>query len=113
MVRMNMQQAGTNLARLRDHNAALVLGLLRTAPVGSSRVELASRTGLTPQAISKIVVRLLADGLVEEAGRGASTGGKPRTLLRLCPDAVCAVGVELDRQETTVLLTDLVGEVRH
>ncbi len=113
MVRVNTQQAGTNLARLRDHNAALVLGLLRTAPRGSSRVELASGTGLTPQAISKIVVRLLADGLVEETGRGASTGGKPRTLLRLRPDAGFAVGVGLDRQETTVRLTDLAGEQRH
>jgi predicted NBD/HSP70 family sugar kinase len=113
MVPMNTQQAGRNLARVRDHNAALVLGLLRSAPQGSSRVELASRIGLTPQAISKIVVRLLTDGLVEEAGRGVSTGGKPRTVLRLRPEAGCAVGVELDRQETTVLLKDLAGQVRH
>ncbi|MFD0527028.1 hypothetical protein ACFQ1I_06760 [Kitasatospora arboriphila] len=58
---------GTNLAGLRDHNAALVLGLLRAAPEGGSRVGLAARTGLTPQAIGKITARLLAEGMIEEA----------------------------------------------
>ncbi|GAB2701572.1 ROK family protein [Kitasatospora kifunensis] len=109
---MNTPQAGTNLTGLRDHNTALVLGLLRAARQGSSRVELAAGTGLTPQAISKIVARLLATTLIEEDGRGASTGGKPRTLLRLRPDAGFAVGVELDRHATTVLLVDLSGETR-
>lgn len=111
---MNTQQrAGANLAGLRDHNVGLVLALLRSTPHGSSRVELAGQTGLTPQAISKIIARLLAEGLVDEAGRGPSTGGKPRTLLRLRPEAGCAVGVELDRQQTTVLLADLAGSVRY
>ncbi|GAA1236712.1 ROK family transcriptional regulator [Kitasatospora nipponensis] len=105
--------AGSNLTGLRDHNTALVLSLLREASRGSSRAELATATGLTPQAVSKIVARLLAAELVAEDGRGPSTGGKPRTVLRLRPDAGFAVGVELDRRETTVLLVDLSGEVRH
>jgi predicted NBD/HSP70 family sugar kinase len=110
---MERRRAGTNLAGLRDHNTALVLGLLRSAAEeGSSRVQLAAETGLTPQAISKITARLLAEGLVVEAGRGASTGGKPRTLLALRPEAGCAVGIELDRLRTTVLLVDLAGAIR-
>jgi predicted NBD/HSP70 family sugar kinase len=109
---MDPRQAGTNLARLRDHNAALVLGLLRTAAEGSSRIQLAAETGLTPQAISKITARLLAEGLVVEAGRGESTGGKPRTVLRLRAEAGCAIGVELDRTHTTILLVDLAGRIR-
>ncbi|MFD0069605.1 winged helix-turn-helix transcriptional regulator, partial [Streptomyces sp. NPDC127574] len=77
---------GVNLPALRSHNAALVLDLLRTAgAAGISRLELAERTGLTPQAVSKIIARLRADGLAAEAGRRASTGGKPRTVLRLVP----------------------------
>ncbi|MFE2726814.1 ROK family protein [Kitasatospora sp. NPDC059327] len=101
--------AGTNLTGLRDHNAALALGLLRAAPQGSSRVELATGTGLTPQAIGKITARLLVDGMIVEAGQAASTGGKPRTLLRLRAEAACAVGVHLERDELTVLLVDLAG----
>ncbi|MEU6303027.1 ROK family transcriptional regulator [Streptomyces chartreusis] len=103
---------GVNLGALRSHNAALVLDLLRTAgPDGISRLELAERTGLTPQAVSKITARLREDGLVAEAGRRASTGGKPRTVLRLVPEAGHAVGVHLDRDELTAVLCDLTGAV--
>ncbi|MGC0377078.1 putative NBD/HSP70 family sugar kinase/biotin operon repressor [Streptomyces sp. SAI-229] len=103
---------GANLLALRSHNTALVLGLLRTAGAeGISRLELAERTGLTPQAVSKITARLRADGLAAEAGRRASTGGKPRTVLRLVPEAGHAVGVHLDRDELRAVLVDLDGAV--
>ncbi|MEU9706034.1 ROK family transcriptional regulator [Streptomyces sp. NPDC047981] len=102
--------AGVNLPALRGHNAALVLDLLRTAgEAGISRLELAERTGLTPQAVSKITARLRGEGLVREAGRRASTGGKPRTVLRLVPSAAYAAGVHLDRDELTTVLVDLAG----
>jgi predicted NBD/HSP70 family sugar kinase len=103
---------GANLLALRSHNTALVLDLLRTAgAAGISRLELAERTGLTPQAVSKITARLRADGLATEAGRRASTGGKPRTVLRLVPEAGHAVGVHLDRDELRAVLVDLTGTV--
>jgi predicted NBD/HSP70 family sugar kinase len=105
-------ESGVNLLALRSHNAALVLDLLRTAGEGGiSRLELAERTGLTPQAVSKITARLRADGLAAEAGRRASTGGKPRTVLRLVPEAGHAVGLHLDRDEVTAVLCDLTGAV--
>ncbi|MFG2898544.1 ROK family protein [Streptomyces zaomyceticus] len=101
-----------NVPALRSHNAALVLDLLRVAgETGISRLELAERTGLTPQAVSKITARLRTEGLATEAGHRASTGGKPRTVLRLVPSAGHAVGVHLDRDELTTLLTDLAGTV--
>ncbi|MFJ5302244.1 ROK family protein [Streptomyces sp. NPDC088350] len=103
---------GVNLLALRSHNTALVLDLLRTAGAdGISRLELADRTGLTPQAVSKITARLRESGLAAEAGRRASTGGKPRTVLRLVPEAGHAVGVHLDRDELRVVLVDLTGAV--
>ncbi|WP_345047467.1 ROK family transcriptional regulator [Streptomyces rameus] len=104
--------AGANLGVLRSHNAALVLGLLRDAGTeGISRLELAERTGLTPQAVSKITARLREQGFAAEAGRRASTGGKPRTVLRLVPEAGHAVGVHLDRDELRAVLVDLDGAV--
>ncbi|MGV9689260.1 ROK family protein [Streptomyces sp. NPDC003444] len=107
---MKKDQGGVNVPALRSHNAALVLDLLRGAgETGISRLELAERTGLTPQAVSKITARLRAEGLAAEAGHRASTGGKPRTVLRLAPAAAHAVGVHLDRDELTVLLADLAG----
>ncbi|MBB4892213.1 putative NBD/HSP70 family sugar kinase/biotin operon repressor [Streptomyces olivoverticillatus] len=101
---------GANLAALRGHNSAVVLGLLRDAGErGASRTELAARTGLTPQAVSKITARLRAAGLAAEAGRRASTGGKPAAVLRLVPTAAHAVGLHLDRDALTVTLVDLTG----
>jgi predicted NBD/HSP70 family sugar kinase len=107
---VNRTVNGANLPVLRSHNAALVLDLLRTAGEGGiSRIELAESTGLTPQAVSKITARLREGGLVVEAGRRASTGGKPRTLLRLVPSAGHAMGLHLDRDELTTVLLDLSG----
>lgn len=109
---VNRTDAGVNLLGLRSHNTALVLDLLRTAGGdGISRLELAERTGLTPQAVSKITARLRQEGLAAEAGRRASTGGKPRTVLRLVPEAGHAVGVHLDRDELRVVLARLDGRV--
>ncbi|MEU4731623.1 ROK family transcriptional regulator [Streptomyces sp. NPDC023588] len=106
------RMGGVNLPALRGHNEALLLDLLRGAgPAGLGRSELAARTGLTPQAVSKITARLGAEGLVAEAGRAASTGGKPRTLLRLVPEARYAVGVHLDRDELRAVRVDLTGRV--
>ncbi|MFF7470463.1 ROK family protein [Streptomyces sp. NPDC008092] len=103
---------GANLPAMRSHNSALVLDLLRTAGEdGISRLELAGRTGLTPQAVSKITARLREEGLAAEAGRRASTGGKPATVLRLVPDAGHAVGIQLDRDELRAVLVDLDGTV--
>ncbi|WPO73562.1 MULTISPECIES: ROK family transcriptional regulator [unclassified Streptomyces] len=109
---VNRANSGVNLPALRGHNAALVLDLLRVAGrAGISRLELAERTGLTPQAVSKITARLRAEGLAAEAGRRASTGGKPRTVLRLVPEAGHAVGLHLDRDELRAVLVDLTGAV--
>lgn len=107
--------SGVNLPVLRGHNDALVLDLLRGAGLaglpGLGRGDLAGRTGLTPQAVSKITARLRAEGLVADAGREASTGGKPRTLLKLVPEARYAIGVHLDRDELTAVRVDLAGRV--
>lgn len=109
---MNRTNGGANLLALRSHNTALVLDLLRGAGAGGiSRLELAERTGLTPQAVSKITARLREEGLAVEAGHRASTGGKRRTVLRLVPGAGHAVGVHLDRDALRAVLVDLAGTV--
>ncbi|MBY8879247.1 ROK family transcriptional regulator [Actinacidiphila acidipaludis] len=110
---MRPSASGANLPALRSHNAALLLDLLRAATLTGgtalSRPDLAERTGLTPQAVSKITARLREEGLVEEAGRLPSTGGKPSTGLRLAAGSRYAVGVHLDGETLTAVLTDLAG----
>ncbi|PYC69157.1 hypothetical protein C7C46_28325 [Streptomyces tateyamensis] len=101
-----------NLSLVRDRNDATVLRAVRGCGAeGVSRVQLAAHTGLTAQAISKITGRLLADGLLTEAGRVGGGPGKPRTLLTLVPDARCALGAQLGRDGLRVLRVDLAGSV--
>ncbi|MEU4291344.1 ROK family transcriptional regulator [Kribbella sp. NPDC026596] len=102
---------GTNLDRVGGFNDAVVLDAIRRSQQ-LSRVELAETTGLSGQAISNIIRRLLDAGLVREAGRLRGAGlGKPRTLLELEPTGQYAVGVHLDPAVVTVVLLDLTGEV--
>jgi predicted NBD/HSP70 family sugar kinase len=108
------QQVGTNLPKVGSYNQNVVLDAIRSSGA-TSRVELAERTGLTPQTISVIVRRLLTDGLVREDGAqpsaGSSGGGKPRTTLRVEPTAGYAVGLHFDPGAIAAVLVDLAGTV--
>ena len=105
-----MTTAGVNLRGLRRHNRSLLLTAIRRTG-GLSRIELAARSGLTQQAVSKIVPDLLDAGLVEERREPASGVGKPRTRLVIRADARAAIGVQLDRDEVRAIRTDLLGSV--
>jgi predicted NBD/HSP70 family sugar kinase len=86
-----------------------VLDLLR-AEGTISRVELADATGLTAATITNTVRPLIADGLVREIGRDPQPGrGQPRRLLQLVADAWHAVGIQVDRTTTTVVVLDFTG----
>jgi predicted NBD/HSP70 family sugar kinase len=104
--------AGTTALRLGDYNQQVVLELIRTV-AGVSRTEIAERTGLTAQAISKIVRRLVDQGLVRESGTTvpSTLGGRPAAGLHINPSARYAVGVHVDRDETAYTLLDLGGTV--
>lgn len=90
---------------------ALVLDLVRASGT-VSRVELAERCGLTPATITHAVRELLDAGLLHEAGRTPSRGGSPRRMLELTSDAHYAVGIQMDRSSSTVVVTDFTGTVR-
>jgi predicted NBD/HSP70 family sugar kinase len=103
-----MRRAGTNLPKVGQYNRAVVLDHIQFAD-GISRVEIAERTGLTPQTVSGIVRRLIGEGIVREDGRGTSSGGKPRMRLRVNPGAGRAVGVAFDPIELSCVVVDLLG----
>jgi len=92
----------------RQKTRRMVLELIRAART-ISRVELATTSGLTAPTISEVVRELMANGLVIEAGRGASTGGKPPTLLQLNPLGRYSVGVQLERNTCVIVIVDLAG----
>lgn len=76
-----------------------------------SRAEVARLTGLTRTSVSALVAELISDGLVEEVGRGPSTGGKAPIMLRLRPDGRHAIGLDLGSSTFSGALVDLRGGV--
>ena len=76
-----------------------------------SRAELARLTGLTRTSISALVADLIRDGLVEEIGRGKSTGGKAPIMLRLRPHSRHAIGLDLGASTFSGALVNLRGSV--
>ncbi|MGY3379427.1 putative NBD/HSP70 family sugar kinase [Arthrobacter sp. TE12231] len=113
-IRQPSSRRGTNLPKMGDFNLTVILDAIRRAPGGMSRVELAQIVGLSPQTISNISRRLLDQHLIVEAGKEGTGPGKPRTMLRLNPAGMYAVGVHLDPAVVTFVLLDLLGAVvRH
>ncbi|MCU0507934.1 MAG: ROK family transcriptional regulator [Anaerolineae bacterium] len=110
---------GRSITGVKEHNLqAILFALLRYGPI--SRVDMAQLTGLSATTITNLVTDLLEQGIVEEAGkidderagdrrRGA---GRPRTLVRLIPDARCAAGVHIGVDTVRVGVTDLFGELQ-
>ena len=61
-------------------SAGALLRLIREG-VAVTRADLARETGLARSTVAQRVDALLEQGLVYEAGGGASTGGRPATVL--------------------------------
>jgi N-acetylglucosamine repressor len=102
---MQPTRAGSK-ALIREINAALVLGELRSEPL-QSRTDLARRTGLSLPTVSEIVAELISTGIVEERETGRSAGGRRPVLLALKPDAGYVVGIKLTETRVIAVLTDL------
>ncbi|MGP9845621.1 ROK family transcriptional regulator [Brachybacterium sp. 107] len=98
---------GSSMTDIGEFNEKLVLQTIRSAPEGIGQADVVRRSHLSRQAVSLITRRLLADGLIEQAGRRISGPGKPHTLLRVVADARLAIGVHLDPAHITVVVCDL------
>ena len=79
-----MDTPGAHLEHLRDYNESLVVALAR-ARAEFDRAGVAEATGLTPQAVSKVLGRLVEHGLVEICGVRRQGVGKPASIYRLVP----------------------------
>jgi N-acetylglucosamine repressor len=104
------------LRETREHNERLVLATIYDgAPDGApvSRADVARLTGLTRTTVSAVVDPLLGSGLVEEIGRGPSTGGKAPIQLAVPDAARILIGVDLGEVEYIAAAVNLRGEILH
>ncbi|MCP9495104.1 MAG: ROK family transcriptional regulator [Pyrinomonadaceae bacterium MAG19_C2-C3] len=112
MRRIDLEKAETARAStMRDINRKIVLNYVRDRqPI--SRADIARATALQRSTVSTIVEHLRHDGLVEEIGSGESSGGRRPTLLQLRAEGVLAVGVDVAPTLTTIVTSDLNGQIR-
>lgn len=108
---MAEHRRGANLPSLGGFNRTVVLDAVRRSRDGLSRVELAGRTGLSPQTVSNVTRFLIDAGMIVESGTVVSGRGKPRTILRLEARSRFAIGVHVDPAVVTYVLLDLAGAV--
>jgi predicted NBD/HSP70 family sugar kinase len=94
----------------KQHNRDLVLRTI-FANVSISRAELARVTNLTRTTVSDVVAGLLAEGLVEEVGLGASIGGKSPILLSIVPDSRYLIGLNLAQDKFIGAIVNLRGGI--
>lgn len=95
---------------LRQVNLSAVLTNLRqNAPL--SRTALAELTGLNKATITRLVHDLIQHGLVREVGFKSSITGRPSILLELDPDGGFIIGVGIEVDSCSVILTDFAAEI--
>ncbi|WP_179380781.1 ROK family transcriptional regulator [Jannaschia marina] len=104
------EASGANQAGAADHNARLVLTTLRGAGALPG-AEIARRTRLTAQAVSIILRRLEAEGLVERGAALRGRAGKPRIPVSLAPGGAWAMGLKVGRRSAALANVDLTGRI--
>ncbi|OLP42514.1 hypothetical protein BJF95_23265 [Rhizobium oryziradicis] len=103
--------SGANGEQAAALNRAMILNAIhRGGPI--SRTEIAKRSRLTKQAVTRIVDKLLNEGLVMEARRRQGLRGQPAIELEIDPEGAFAIGANIDRDHLTIVAVDAVGNVR-
>ncbi len=106
---MHMARKGTNASGMRRYNERLILSAIRRLN-GASKAELARVTGLSPQAVVRIIDELENDGLLFQAEKRTGGMGQPATIYRINGARGYTVGVEIGRNAMTLVLLDFDGQ---
>jgi N-acetylglucosamine repressor len=85
---------GQNLKNLRENNLAVLLSAIWDHE-NLSRAELAKVTGLAPSSVTRLTQELQRIGLIIEAGKGESSGGRQPVLITPNPRAGIVISLDL------------------
>lgn len=99
--------------QIRRQNRSIILQALRRRGP-TARIDLGKITRLSPATVTAITSDLLDQGFIEgiesEEPKAPQSRGRPRSLLRLKPDAVCVLCVRLSVNTIDMSLADFAGE---
>ncbi len=100
----------TNANTMKERNKRLIIDLIRRGEL--SRADIAKETSLTKAAVSIIVDDLIKGGVVIES-RSIETGvGRRPLCLKVVPDFMYAVGVNITRSYAELGIVDISGRVK-
>lgn len=102
--------------QIRRQNRSIILQTLRRhGPM--ARIDLGKFTRLSPATVTAITSDLLDQGLIllleSEEPKSRQARGRPRTLLRLNPEAVFTICIRLSVNTIDMALVDFAGSVTH
>jgi len=94
----------------KQSNEIVILNTIREyGPI--SRAKIAKSLKLSSATITKYVNGLIQTGIVEEDGWESSTGGRMPVLLRIAPEAMYAIGVDLGGANLRVVVVNLENNI--
>lgn len=101
---------GGDTTGLRVYNERLIMNALRRAGA-LSKAEIARETGLSGQAASVIVSRLVDEGLVVKRDKVRGQVGQPSTPIAPNPVGAFSLGIKIGRRSIEAILVNLNGEM--
>ncbi|WP_343525275.1 ROK family transcriptional regulator [Sphingomonas sp.] len=94
---------------MRRYNERLILSAIRRMN-GASKAELARVTGLSAQAVARIIDELESEAMLFQAEKRTGGMGQPATVYRINGARGYTVGVEIGREAMTMVLLDFDGQ---
>ncbi len=100
-----------NHKAIKNYNRHKILNLL-SVKRELTRQDISLMTNISIPTVAANINELIKEGLVEEAGMAASTGGRKALIVRYLPDAKVSFGVEITPEKVGILLSNLDSEIR-
>lgn len=105
-----MKEKILKLNDIKNTNLQTVLKILLESD-GLSRIELARKMGCDNTTVSRAVRELIERGIVVPGDKNELEHGRPRIRLKLNPEGPALVGISLEAERITGVVTDLRGAV--
>jgi glucokinase len=96
--------------QLRHVNMDRVLAAAMARPGPLTRAEITAATGLSSPTVGSLSAALVKLGLLDELGRGPSTGGRPPHAVQFNALHGLVAGIVIDQASTRLAVADLAGE---
>ncbi len=99
-----------NHRAIKDYNRHKILNLL-SVKRELTRQDISLKTNISIPTVASNIQSLIEEGLVEEAGTAASTGGRKALIVRYLPDAKVSFGIDITQAKVGIILSNLDSEI--